>query len=327
MYISRSLFGKLNNGQEVYIYELQNDANVKVRITNYGGIVTHLFVPDRNGSSEDVVMGFDTLDEYLREHPYFGAIIGRFANRIGEGKFTLNGKDYSLLVNNGNNHLHGGGEGFDKKVWTSFAEKTGNAVTLKLGYTSAHMEEGYPGNLMVEVSYSLNNDNELIIDYRARTDQDTIINLTNHSYFNLNMREGNIKGHLLYLDCDNYTPTDQGSIPTGEIKKVKGSPFDFTKMKSIGKDFDQLEKGYDNNFVINKKEREFSWFAKVIEEKTGRIMEVGTTEPGVQLYTANYIESIKAKEGRVYGPQDAFCLETQHFPDSPNKPGFQFRHD
>ena len=322
MQITKSLFETLQNGQEVFIYELQNDNEIRVKITNYGGIITHIFTPDKQGVAEDIVMGFDTLEEYLGGHPYFGAICGRVANRIAGGKFTLNGEEYKLLINNGPNHLHGGGEGFDKKVWTPFAEKTGNAVTLKLGYTSPHMEEGYPGNLMVEVSYSLNNENELIIDYRARTDQDTILNLTNHSYFNLNMKAGNILDHYLFLDCSTYTPFDRYSIPTGEILPVKGSPYDFTMQKTIGQDFHKLENGYDNNFVLNKEEGKFKWFAKVVEKQSGRVLEAGTTEPGVQLYTANYVNAIKAKQGRVYGPQDAFCLEAQHFPDSPNKPHF-----
>lgn len=322
MILSKKSFGKLRNGQEVYLYSLENDKGVKVNITNYGGIITHLFVPDRNGKKEDIVVGFDSLEPYLREHPYLGAIIGRYANRIANGKFKLNGKEYKLLINNGPNHLHGGGEGFDKKLWMGITEESENEVSLKLNYTSLHMEEGYPGNMKTEVVYTLNNENELVINYYARSDKDTIINLTNHSYFNLNIENGDVKNHHLKMDCSEYTVVDDNSIPTGEIKNVKGTPFDFLKEKTIGQDFDELDNGYDHNFIIDKKENEFKWFARVREVSSGRIMDVGTTEPGVQFYTANYLKDLQGKGGKIYQPQDAFCLETQHYPDSPNHPDF-----
>ncbi|MFW5819799.1 MAG: aldose epimerase family protein [Bacteroidota bacterium] len=322
MKITKSKFGDLNDSQEVKLFSLENDNGILVKISDYGGIITHLFTPDKNGKNTDIVLGFDEFQKYTGEHPYFGALVGRFANRIAGGKFKLNGKEYQLAVNNGPNHLHGGNEGFDKKLWTAWTEKKEGELILKLAYESEHMEEGFPGNLMVEVSYTLNNKNELIIDYKAETDQDTIINLTNHSYFNLNIENGNILDHYLQLKCSRYTPVDEVSIPTGELKEVKGTEFDFTTMKKIGQDFNKLENGYDHNFIIDKEEEEFKWFAKVLEKKSGRTMEVGTTEPGVQFYTSNYLNQIEGKGGINYQPQHALCLETQHFPDSPNKPDF-----
>jgi aldose 1-epimerase len=322
MNISQEIYGQSVSGKEITLFTLENDNNVKLKITNFGGIITHLFTPDRDGKSEDIVLGFDDLSGYQGEHPYFGAIIGRFANRIAEGKFSLEGKIYKLEVNNGPNHLHGGIEGFDKKIWTSWIEKKADELTLKLAYESKHMEEGYPGNLLVEVLYTLNNDNELIIDYRAESDRDTILNLTNHSYFNLKSAKGDVLDHYLKMDCSKYTPVDENSIPVGEIKPVSGSAFDFTREKQIGEDFDKLENGYDHNFVIDKKENEFKWFAKVTERYTGRTLEVGTTQPGVQFYTANFLDGITGKNNIQYKPQHAFCLETQGFPDSPNKPSF-----
>jgi aldose 1-epimerase len=322
MDITRTLFGKLRNGQDVYLYTLENDNQVKINITNYGGIITHLFVPDRHSNVSDVVLGFDDFESYLGDHPYLGAIVGRFANRIGGGKFSLNAKEYKLLVNNGPNHLHGGAEGFDKKLWLALTEKSKDSVSLKLNYISPDMEEGYPGNLKTEVIYSLNNQNELAIDYRARCDKDTIINLTNHSYFNLNIENGDIMDHFLKMDCPYFTVSDESSVPTGEIREVKGTPLDFQKEKTVAKDFDQLENGYDHNLIISKDPEEFKWFAKVREAITGRVMEVGTTEPGVQFYTANFLKDIRGKGGKTYQPQDGLCLETQHFPDSPNKPDF-----
>ncbi len=322
MKITKSKFGDLDDQQEVMLFSLENDNGILVKITNYGGIITHIYTPDKNGKNDDVVLGFDEFEKYTGEHPYFGAIVGRFANRIAGGKFELNGKLYKLAVNNGPNHLHGGIEGFDKKLWTAWTEKKEGEVILKLAYESEHMEEGYPGNLMVEVSYSLNNKNELIIDYKAESDQDTIINLTNHSYFNLNIKNGNILDHDLQMDCSGYTPVDDSSIPKGGVKEVKGTAYDFTEMKKIRKDFAKLENGYDHNFVIDKKEDEFKWFARVREKESGRVMEVGTSQPGVQFYTANFLDNIKGKDDWDYKPQHALCLETQHFPDSPNRPDF-----
>jgi aldose 1-epimerase len=319
MLIDQKQFGKLPDGREAQLYNLQNDNDIRIGITNFGGIVTTILAPDRDGNKSDIVLGFDTLEGYLGDHPYFGAIVGRVANRISNAKFRLNQKEYRLLVNNGPNHLHGGGEGFDKKLWQADTLQTEDAVSLILKYTSPDGEEGYPGNLETKVIYTLNNDNELVIEYEAVTDKDTVLNLTNHSYFNLNIGKGNILGHELYLDCNYYTPADDNSITTGEILSVKGTPFDFTEGKTIGRDFSKLENGYDINFVINKPNNEFAWIGKVYEHSSGRILEVGTTEPGVQLYTSNYLHNITGKDGVIYKEQFALCLETQHFPDSPNK--------
>lgn len=322
MKIGKNKFGKTSEGREVDLFLLENDNDIKVKITNFGGIISHLIIPDKNSNPTDVVLGFDSLKAYLGKHPYFGAIVGRYANRIKNGEFSLNGRKYELIKNNGNSHLHGGTVGFDKKVWAARTEKTSDEVSLILSYTSIDMEEGYPGNMKIEVIYSLNNDNELITDYIASSDRDTIINLTNHSYFNLNGDGGEILDHKLKLDCSFYTPVDSTSIPTGEILSVKGTPFDFRKQKLIGQDWDKMENGYDHNFVLNGEAGRLNWFGEVVSEKTGIIMHVATTEPGVQLYTANYVENIKGKNSQVYNKNSAFCLETQHFPDSPNKPHF-----
>ncbi len=321
MIIEKSDFGSLPDGREVYLYTLKND-EVTVSITNYGGIITSILAPDKAGTAEDIVLGFDTLEGYLGDHPYFGAIIGRFANRIAGGKFHLNGREYNLLVNNGPSHLHGGGKGFDKKLWDASTSKQEEMVSLLLSCESQDGEEGYPGKLKLDVTYSLNKNNELAIDYMAESDNDTILNLTNHSYFNLNIKNGDIKEHILQMKCKYYTPLDDDSVPTGEILSVKGTPFDFTNMKLIGEDFDKLENGFDHNYVIDKVDGDFVWFGKVVDPLSGRVMEVGTTEPGVQFYTSNFLKNIRGKNGILYNEQHALCLETQHFPDSPNKPHF-----
>ncbi len=322
MKIVQSVFGVMPEGRDVDQYSLENDRGMVVKIINYGGIITNILVPDKKGELHDVVLGFDNLESYLATHPYFGAIIGRYANRIANGRFDLDGKVYTLAVNNGPNHLHGGLQGFDKKFWFGKKDKTDSEIILKLSYISEHMEEGYPGNLQVQVDYALNNNNELIIRYKAETDMATHVNLTNHTYFNLNSVSSNVLGHKLIMDCDSYTPTDKTQIPTGEIVPVDGTPFDFLEMKEIGRDFSELENGYDHNFVINKEVFEMKWFARVEDPVSGRIMEVGTTQPGVQFYTANHLKDITGKKGIKYQPQDAFCLETQHYPDTPNHPRF-----
>ena len=319
MEIKKMIFGSLDDGREVEQYILTNDNSMEVRILNFGGIISHLLVPDKNGKQRDVVLGFDKLEDYLGEHPFFGALIGRYGNRIKEGKFRLNKKDYKLAINNGPNHLHGGLEGFDKKLWTASREKTEKDIRLHLAFESADLEEGYPGNLMIEVTYSLNNKNELCIDYQAKSDADTIVNLTNHSYFNLRGDDKDILDHELKLDCDYFIPVDDTSIPTGEILKVKNSPFDFTKMKAVRSDFGKMENGYDHTLVINGHNEELNWFGELKENESGIIMKAATTEPGVQLYTANYITGIEGKQGLIYKKNSGICLETQHFPDSPNK--------
>jgi aldose 1-epimerase len=325
--ITKSSFGKLPDGTAVDQYTLTGSHGAVCKIITYGGIVTELHVPDKNGQLADVVLGFDDLAGYLRPQPYFGAICGRFANRIAKGKFTLDGKAYSLAVNNGPNALHGGLKGFDKVVWHATPGEFKDGPTLKLEYTSADGEEGYPGKLKVTVVYTFTEKNDLRIDYTATTDKVTIINLTNHSYFNLaGAGSGDVFNHELMLAAKNFTPTDNTLIPTGEIKSVKGTPFDFTTAKTIGKDIAQLysqpHKGYDHNFVLDNQNKTLALAARVTEPKSGRAMEVLTTEPGVQLYTANFLGDTKGKAGKTYQQYGAFCLETQHYPDSVNHPNF-----
>jgi aldose 1-epimerase len=291
----------------------------------YGAIITEIHTPDRNGKSADIVLGFDNLDQYVKGHPYFGAIAGRVANRIAKGKFALDGKEYTVAVNNGPNHLHGGLKGFDKKLWQAEPLESADGAALRLTCTSPDGEEGYPGNLKVAVLYTLTEKNELKIEYTATTDKPTPINLTNHSYFNL-AGSGNVLGHELMLNCDHFTPTDATLIPTGEIASVKGTGLDFTAPKALGKDikeFEALAKGYDHNFVINGGGRSLRLAARVRDPKSGRIMECYTDQPGVQLYTGNHLDgTLKGVGGVTYGQHSGFCLETQHYPDSINKPGF-----
>ena len=326
--VEKQPFGKTADGTPVDLYTLTNSKGVRVAITNYGGIVVSLFTPDRNGNSGDIVLGFERLEDYLKGHPYFGAIIGRYGNRIAKGRFTLDGVEYKLAQNNGENHLHGGLVGFDKKVWKARDFVDAEGQHLELRYASPDGEEGYPGNLDVTVTYSLNEQNQLRIDYVATTDKPTVVNLTNHSYFNL-AGEGDILGHLLRLNADYFTPVDAGLIPTGELRPVKGTPFDFTEPTPIGarieQDDEQLRygRGYDHNFVLRGGGGSLAEAAEVYEPKTGRVLRVLTTEPGVQFYTGNFLDgTLRGKYGRVYHRRTGFCLETQHFPDSPNKPHF-----
>ena len=319
-------FGKTREGTPVRIYTLTNKHGVEATITNYGGRVVSLKVPDKNGAMGDVVLGFDSLDGYLNENPYFGALIGRYANRIGHAQFRLDGVLHKVPKNDGANSLHGGTRGFDKVVWTPREMKDGG---LELTYLSKDGEEGYPGNCKVTVIYRLTDLDELKIEYAASTDKDTVVNLTNHSYFNLK-GGGDILGHLLTLNADRFTPVDGGLIPTGELKPVAGTPFDFRKSTAIGARIEQndeqlkLGKGYDHNWVVSRKSgAELSLAARVEEPSTGRVMEVWTTQPGIQFYTGNFLDgTIKGKGGNVYARRSALCLETQHFPDSPNKPKF-----
>jgi aldose 1-epimerase len=323
MDIAKQTFGKTSDEKAVDLYTLTNDSGMVVKITNFGGIITSLKVPDRDSIIDDVVLGFDSLEEYLKGHPYFGAIVGRYANRICKGKFTLNGIDYTLATNQGGNHLHGGNKGFDKVVWDAYTMKTDDSVVLKLEYLSPDREEGYPGNLSCIVIYTLTEANELKIFYEAKTDKTTIINLTHHGYYNLaGHGSGDILGHELMLTADNYTPVDDTLIPTGEIKSVKGSPLDFTSPHTIGSRIDQLKNGYDNNYVLNKPDDSLVLAASVYEPKTGRVMEVLTTEPGIQFYSAYFLDGSNKGKGAVYNSQSGFCLEAQHFPDSPNKLNF-----
>ena len=330
MDIQKEIFGKTQQGVQVDLYTLTNANGVVAKITNYGAIVVSLEVPDRKGKMADVVLGYDTLAEYIKDTPYFGAIVGRYGNRIAKGKFTLDGVEYKLATNNGENHLHGGIVGFDKVVWDAEPIKQADAVGLKLTYLSKDGEEGYPGNLTSTVCYYLTNDNELKIEYKATTDKATPINLTHHSYFNLaGQGTCDILAHQLMINADRFTPVDATLIPTGELRAVKGTTFDFTKPTPIGDRIDQDDeqlkfgKGYDHNFVLNSSDGSLALAARVTEPTSGRIMEVYTTEPGIQFYSGNFLDgSNVGKGGKVYKHRYGFCLETQHFPDSPNKPDF-----
>jgi aldose 1-epimerase len=323
MSIKKQAFGKTEDGKSVDLYTLTNANGLKAEIITYGGIVTSLQVPDRNGKFADIVLGCDSPDEYAKSSTYFGALIGRFGNRIAKGKFTLNGVEYKLATNNGPNHLHGGIKGFDKVVWNAKPMQTDQGPALKLTYQSRDGEEGYPGNLSCTVVYTLTNNNELKISYEAKTDKATIVNLTHHSYFNLGgHNSGDILGHELIINADRFTPVDKDLIPTGEIKAVKGTPWDFTKPMAIGSRIKQVEGGYDHNYVLNNSDGSLALAASVYESKTGRVMEVFTTEPGIQFYTGNFLDGSVKGKGAVYNKHAGFCLEAQHFPDSPNKSDF-----
>ncbi|MCL5005116.1 MAG: galactose mutarotase [Acidobacteria bacterium] len=327
--IRKSVFGKMPDGQEINLYTLTNSNGIQAGITNYGGKVVSLLVPDRRGILADVVLGFDRLAPYLGNEPHFGALIGRFANRIAGGRFTLEGVEYQLPLNRPSYTLHGGMEGFDRKVWTP-RELPGNLPALELTYLSPDGEEGFPGNLTAKTVYTLTDANELRLDYTATTDKTTVVNLTNHSYFNLaGHGSGDILGHVMMINADRLTPTNSDQIPTGEIRSVEGTPLDFRKPTAIGarinQDDPQLKygRGYDHNFVINRKGAGLVLAARVVEPESGRVLEVLTTQPGVQLYTGNFLDgSHRGKEGKIYNYRCAFCLETQHFPDSPNHPNF-----
>lgn len=329
--ISKAPFGT-KEGVQVDLYTLRNRNGLEARIMNYGGIVVSLKTPDRNGQLGDVVLGFDTLDgylspEFLKSNPYFGALIGRYGNRIGHAKFVLDGKVYALAANNGPNHLHGGIKGFDKVVWEALPVP-GDEAALRLHYLSKDGEEGYPGKLDVTAVYTLTNDNGLKIDFTATTDKDTVVNLTHHSYFNL-AGKGDILSHEVMINADKYTPVDNTLIPTGELRSVAGTPFDFNTPTAIrariNQDDEQLKfgKGYDHNWVIRKPLGELGLMARVFEPTTGRVLEVFSTEPGLQFYSGNFLDgTLKGKGGQVYQFRNGFCMEPQHYPDSPNKPDF-----
>ena len=323
--IVKTSFGQTPDGTAVDLYTMTNPAGASVAISTYGGTVQALNVKDKAGKLGDVVIGFDNLAGYLGEHPYFGALIGRYGNRIAKGKFSLNGKDYKLAINNGPNALHGGLKGFSRQVWQ--AKEVGENA-LELTYVSKDGEEGYPGKLTATVLYTLTPANELRIDYSAAADADTVANLTNHSYFNLGGLEKNLT-HRIEIYADRFTPVDAGLIPTGELRPVKGTPFDFTTAHAIGDRIDAVDEqikrggGYDHNFVFTKHDGQLNLVAKVSEPTSGRVMEVLTTEPGVQFYTGNFLDgTLKGKGGRMIQRRAALCLETQHFPDSPNQPQF-----
>ena len=323
-------FGKTQEGQPVERYTLRSAGGMEVDVITWGATVTRIAVPDRNGKVADVALGFDTIDGYLTRHPYFGSTIGRYGNRIAKGRFTLNGVEYKLATNNDANHLHGGVRGFDMRLWKARPLSGGaDGQSLELTYVSADGEEGYPGRLTAIVTYTLTPKNALRIDYKATTDKDTVVNLTNHSYFNLaGHGSGDILGHELVLDADRFTPVDEGLIPTGELKPVAGTPFDFRKPTAIGArinaDDEQIRfgGGYDHNWVLNGEMGKMRHVARLVDPKSGRAMDVRTTEPGVQFYSGNFLDGVKGKDGAVYQKRAGLCLETQHYPDSPNKPSF-----
>ena len=310
-------------GKKVYLFTLTNSKGAEVKISNYGGTVTSFVTADKAGRRSSIIIGFDSLNTYLQNPSYFGALIGRYCNRIGNAKFTLEGKVYKLAANNGKNSLHGGLKGFDKVVWEATVIND-SLPSLTLDYKSKDGEEGYPGNLKVTVQYTLTEDNELKIEYNAETDKATPVNLTNHSYFNLSGTVSNtILSHTLMIDADHYTPVDTSLIPTGEIKEVTGTPFDFTKLKAIGTDLDSVKGGFDHNWMLNKKGTSLQKVAVLSDSASGRSLEVYTTEPGLQFYTGNFLDgTVINHDGKPINLHTALCLETQHFPDSPNNPGF-----
>jgi aldose 1-epimerase len=328
--ITTKPFGTTSTGEKVTQYTLRNDQGASVSIINYGGIVTSLKVPDRKGQYGDVVLGFKTLAEYEKPGPYFGALIGRYGNRIANGEFTLDRKTYHLARNNNGQSLHGGLKGFEKVIWNATPIETKQGPSLKLTYVSKDGEEGYPGTLSVTATYTLTNKNELKLVFRAKTNKPTIVNLTHHSYFNLSGQgNGDILDHLVTIHANKYTPVDKVLIPTGRLAAVKGTPFDFRQPTPIGarinQENDQLRngKGYDHNWVADKLPGHLGMIAKVEDPKSGRVMEVISTEPGVQFYSGNFLDgTILGKGGKVYGFRNGFCFEPQHYPDSPNRKNF-----
>ncbi len=321
--VEKSNFGISPEGDSVALYTLKNEKGYVVKITNYGGIITEIHTPDRNGKMGNIVLGFDNLEQYLGGHPYFGALIGRYGNRIAKAQFSLDGEGYQLAVNNGNNALHGGLKGFDKVIWNAQVISCVDRAALKLSYLSPDGEEGYPGNLTVSVIYELLMD-QLFITYEAETDKATILNLTNHSYFNL-AGEGNILDHVLYINASRYTPSNDELIPTGELANVEGTPFDFRKPAVIGARIDKVggnPVGYDHNYVLDGVAGEKRLAAKLLDPKSGRSLSVTTSEPGVQFYTGNFLDGTLISRGITFRQYSGMCLETQHFPDSPNQPGF-----
>jgi aldose 1-epimerase len=321
--VEKSFFGMTPEGDSIMLYTLTNEEDITVNITNYGGIITGIYTPDKNGEIKNITLGFDNLEQYLAGHPNFGALIGRYGNRIADARFTLDGETYTLAANNGRNSLHGGLKGFDDVTWVPEVISCDERAALQLSYLSQDGEEGYPGNLRVKVTYELLMD-QLFITYEAETDKATVLNLTNHAYFNL-AGEGSIRDHILFINASRYTPVNEELIPTGELANVEGTPFDFRKPVVIGDRFDQLGNdpvGYDHNFVIDGTAGEKRLAAKAMDPKTGRFVEVSTTEPGIQFYTGNFLDGSLSSGTTTFDQHSGFCLETQHFPDSPNQPDF-----
>jgi aldose 1-epimerase len=323
-------FGRMPDGKAVEVYTLRNARGMEVRAITYGAIIQSIRVPDRSARLGDVTLGYDSLPGYLTDSPYFGAVVGRYANRIARGRFTLGGRTYRLATNNGPNHLHGGVKGFDKVVWEAKSFQRGDTAGVEFQHTSPDGDEGYPGTLHVAVTYTLTPNNQIEVEYRAKTDRATPVNLSQHSYFNLaGEGSGDILGHILEVDADRYTPVDSTLIPTGELASVRNTPFDFRTPTAIGARIDRPDpqlkygKGYDHNFVLNRSGTGLVHAVRVEEPKTGRTLDISTTEPGLQFYSGNFLDgTIKGKAGHVYAHRSALVLETQHFPDSPNHPNF-----
>ncbi len=328
--ITSSDFGTTAAGEKVTKYSLENKNGIQVDIITYGGRITSLRTPDKDGKMENVVLGFDSIEQYEKDNPFFGALIGRYGNRIAKGKFSLDGNEYTLAQNNGENSLHGGVQGFDKKVWNAKTEESDDSVKLVLTYLSPDMEEGFPGNLSTTVTYTLNKDNSLDVLYEAETDKTTVVNLTQHAYFNLSGDfSKTILDHMVEIDADTFIPVDSGLIPTGELRPVEGTPFDFTEAKLVGNEIDaeneqiKLGGGYDHCWVLNNQSEGFRSVANAYHPGTGRNLEVLTDEPGIQFYTGNFLDgTLPAPNGGTYAQRSGFCLETQHYPDSPNQPEF-----
>ena len=326
--IEETFFGTTAEGDSVTLYKLTNNSGLILEAMDYGGIITSLKVPDKEGQLGDVVLGFNSLQPYLDGHPFFGALVGRYGNRIANAEFSLDGTTYSLVKNNGENHLHGGTTGFDKVVWDTKAYDTEQGPLMEMHYTSAHMEEGYPGELKVKITYLLSNDNELRVDYEATTDRPTIVNLTQHSYFNLNPEAQTILDHQLIVNADNYLPVDEGLIPLGDPAPVAGTPFDFLQAYEVGERIDQdheqlnIGGGYDHTWVLNGADGELKKAAVLYDPVSGREMTVTTTEPGVQFYSANFLNGSVTGKGKSYQKHGGLCLETHHYPDSPNRPEY-----
>jgi aldose 1-epimerase len=328
--IAKSEYGTTPKGEKVDQYTLTNQKGMEVKIITFGGIISSIKVPNKEGKSEEVVIGFNSLDQYMKDNPYFGALIGRFGNRIAKGKFTLDGKEYALAINNAPNALHGGPEGFHRVIWTAEEAKSGNNAALKLKYVSKDMEEGYPGNLTVFVTYTLNNDNSLDILYEATTDKKTVINLTNHSYFNLSADfSKTVLDHEITIDADKLVPVAVTLIPTGQLTDVTNTPFDFRKPKKIGAEIEakneQLKNGlgYDHCWVLNNQKTGERFAASAYDTASGRLLEVFTDQPGIQFYSGNFLDgTLPMRAGGTYARRTGFCLETQHYPDSPNQKDF-----
>ena len=328
--IEKSAYGTTPKGEQVDSYKLTNQKGMEVNIITYGGIISSLKVPNKAGKSEEVVVGFSSLEQYMKPNPYFGALIGRYGNRIAKGKFTLDGKEYSLAINNEPNALHGGPEGFHRVVWTAEEAKAGDSAVLKLKYVSKDMEEGYPGNLTVFVTYTLNNDNSLDVLYEATTDKKTVVNLTQHSYFNLSSDFSKpILDHEITIDADQLVPVAATLIPTGKLTDVTHTPFDFRKAKKVGADIEAKDEqlknglGYDHCWVLNNQDKGERFAASAYEATSGRLLEVYTDQPGIQFYSGNFLDgTLPMRAGGTYGHRTGFCLETQHYPDSPNQKDF-----